>query len=62
MRFYGARWHDDEPTAGNVEWFTAKRDAERVANENGGFVEVLDLTPTKAGLLDFLDRNVWRRP
>lgn len=60
MRLYAAKWRDDEPTACNCEWFTNKRDAEREASRNNGVVRVFDVPMTRAGLLTFLIKNLWR--
>lgn len=60
MKFYAAVWSGDEPTAGNLEWFTNKRDAEREANANGGRLFSIDVPTDKKGLLAFLQDNLWR--
>jgi hypothetical protein len=60
VRFYAAKWREDEPTAGNCEWFTSKREAEREARNNDGIVRTVDVEPTKAGILALLKDKAWR--
>ena len=61
MKFYRAVWVESEPTAGDCEWFTNKRDAEKSARENHrGSVKEFDVPTDRAGMLAFLTEHLWR--
>lgn len=63
MRFYRITWADDEPTAQTCAWATTQRAANTLAVEAGpsSRVSEVDVPTDKAGLLQFLNTNLWRR-
>lgn len=68
MKFYRIDYpvNEVEPTAVQTEWATNKREADRLARQGAdgmyeANVKEVDVPTDRAGLLAFLNANIWRR-
>ena len=61
MKFYRAKWKDDEPSHGNCSWHTRRRDAEKAIRDTYyGVVEEWHVPTDREGMLEFLTEYLWR--
>ena len=61
MKFYRVSWQEPEPTAGDCEWFTNKRAAEKAERDNyDSRLTEFDVPTDRAGMLAFLNEHLWR--
>lgn len=62
MKFYRVHFTYEYGTSGGYTFFTSKRAAEKyrrecdVREENGGEIDEINITPTRKGILDALNR------